>query len=94
MAARRDEKRNANWVLVEKTEGKNHLENLGVDGRKTLKWHVNKKVWADTLVFVFCMISLYLSAEPKKRYHNLSYLFCLIILKLKFAKKTSVAFFT
>jgi hypothetical protein len=44
MATRMEEKRNANWVLVEKTEVKNHLENLEVDGSKTLKWHVNKKV--------------------------------------------------
>jgi len=43
--AARIEKKNVNWVLVEKTEGKNHLENLVVDERKTLKWHVNKKVW-------------------------------------------------
>jgi hypothetical protein len=53
MAARLEEKRNANWVLVEKTEEKNHLENLGVDGSKTLKWHVNKKVWIAGTEFIW-----------------------------------------
>jgi len=37
MAASMEEKKNANWVLVEKTEGKDYLENLRVDGSKTLK---------------------------------------------------------
>jgi hypothetical protein len=37
-AASMEEMRNAHKVLVLKTDGKSHLENLGVDGRRTLKW--------------------------------------------------------
>ena len=32
-------------VLVGRPEGKNHLENLGLDGTILLKW-IYKKVWA------------------------------------------------
>jgi hypothetical protein len=40
--ARMGETRNAYNILVGKSEGKNHLENLGVDGRIILKWILNK----------------------------------------------------
>jgi hypothetical protein len=32
------QRRNAYWVSVDKPEGRNHLEDPGVDGRIILKW--------------------------------------------------------
>jgi hypothetical protein len=40
--ARMGEKRGAYRVLVGKPEGKNHLENPGVDGKIILKWIIKK----------------------------------------------------
>ena len=36
------EKTNVYRVLVGKSEGKNHLEDVGVDGRVILKWILTK----------------------------------------------------
>ena len=47
--ARMGERRGVYRVLVGKPEGKNHLEDLGVDGRITLRWIFRKwDVWAWT----------------------------------------------
>ena len=37
------EKRNAYKYLVGNLKERNHLEDLGVDGRMTLKWKLNKQ---------------------------------------------------
>jgi len=39
-----------------KLKERDHLENLGMDGRKTLKWHVNKKVWMAGTEFIWLEI--------------------------------------
>jgi hypothetical protein len=39
------EKRNAYRVLVGQSQGKDHLEDLGVDVRIILKWELKKKWW-------------------------------------------------
>jgi len=36
------ERRDACMVLVGKPEGKNHMEDLGIDGRTQLKWVFKK----------------------------------------------------
>jgi hypothetical protein len=37
------ERRNSYIILVEISEGKNHLRDLGIDGRIILKWILDKK---------------------------------------------------
>jgi hypothetical protein len=37
------EMRNACTILVRKPEGKNHLEDLGIDGRTVLEWTLEKQ---------------------------------------------------
>jgi hypothetical protein len=44
-AARMDELRNAYNILVGKPEGKNHLGDLGVDGRIISEWVLGKQEW-------------------------------------------------
>ena len=43
--ARMGERRRTYRVLVEKPEGKNHLEDPGVDGKIILKWIFKKLEW-------------------------------------------------
>jgi hypothetical protein len=40
--ARMVEERGAKWILVGRPEGRNHLEDPGVDGRIILKWIFKK----------------------------------------------------
>ena len=41
-----DRRRGTYRILVGKPEGKNHLEDLGVDERMTLKWIFENSMWA------------------------------------------------
>jgi hypothetical protein len=41
-ATRMGERRGAYRILVGKSEGRNHLENPGIDGRIILKWILEK----------------------------------------------------
>jgi hypothetical protein len=43
--ARTGEGRKVYWVLVGKPEGKNHLKDLGVDGRMGLGWNYGSWAW-------------------------------------------------
>jgi len=43
------ERRGLNGVLVGKPEGKNHLEDPGVDGRIILRWIFRKWEWGHGL---------------------------------------------
>jgi hypothetical protein len=44
-----DERRGACGVLVGRREGRNHLEDPGIDGSITLKWLFKKWVWGNGL---------------------------------------------
>jgi hypothetical protein len=44
------ERRGAYWVLMGKPEGRNHLRDLGVDGRIILKWVLQK--WDEDMDYI------------------------------------------